>query len=82
MLAFLPMEFWWLMVAFGFLIVVLIVAIVRGHRRMRDPNYVPPPVRFVPHWHLMFLVGAALMTTVIAIVIPFLAGFMQAWRGR
>jgi uncharacterized membrane protein (DUF106 family) len=81
MLAFLPMEFWWLMVAFGFLIVVLIVAIVRGTRRTRDPNYVPP-VRFVPHWHLMFLAGAALVTIVTAILIPFLTGFMQAWRGR
>lgn len=81
MLAYLPTEFWWLMAAFGFLIVVLIASIVRGHRRARDPKNVLP-VRFVPHWHLMFLIGAAVVTIVTAILIPLLNGFMQAWRGR
>ena len=81
MLAFLSMEFWGLMAAFGFLIAVLIVAIVRGNRRAQDPNHVPP-VRFVPHWHLMFLVGAAAVTVITAVLLPFLTGFIQAWWGR
>jgi hypothetical protein len=82
MLAFLPVEFWWPMLAFGFLIAVLVAAIIRGNRRTRDPDGVSPPVRFVPHWHLMLLVGAAALIVVSAIVIPLLAGFIQAWRGR
>jgi hypothetical protein len=53
MLAFLPTEFWLLMLAFGFLIALLIIALVSGERRRRDPKYQSPPVRFTPHWHLM-----------------------------
>ena len=82
MLEFLPMDFWLLMLAFGFMIAVLIAALVIGERRKRDPSLEPPRVGFTPHWHLMLLVGAVIVTIVGSILIPFVTGFLNAWRSR
>jgi hypothetical protein len=82
MLAFLPIEFWLLMLAFGFLIGTLLVALVLGARRRRDPKYQPPPVRFTPHWQLMLMLGAATAVVVLSILIPLVTGFPSAWRSR
>jgi ABC-type Fe3+-siderophore transport system permease subunit len=82
MLAFLPTDFWLLMLAFGFMIAVLIIALVIGERRRRDPKFEPPRVGFTPHWHLLLFVGAAIVTIVGSILVPFVTGFLDAWRSR
>ena len=81
MLEYLPTDFLWLMAAFGFLIAVLLVAIVRNHRRQADPAAVPPSTRFTPHWHLLLIVGVAVTTLISSVLIPLISGLMRGWWG-
>lgn len=76
-----PAGFWWLMLAFGFLIAVFITAIVSGARRRRDPGRILR-TEFVPHRHFMILIGVFLAAILLAIVIPFLMEFFPAGPGR
>ena len=82
MLAFLPTDFWLLMLAFGFMTAVLIIALVIGERRKRDPGFEPPRVGFTPHWRLMLFMGATIVTIVASILVPFVTGSLDAWRSR
>ena len=75
MLAFLPIEFWLLMLAFGFLIAVLMVAMATGKRRRQRAE--AASVRFVPHWHLLVLLGAAVVVIIGAILVPVVAGLVH-----
>jgi uncharacterized iron-regulated membrane protein len=60
------------LLAFCFLIALIIIAGVIGHIRRRDPNFTPPPVRFVPHWQMMSMLGLALLAILAAILVPFI----------
>jgi heme/copper-type cytochrome/quinol oxidase subunit 2 len=81
MLAFLPLEFWLLMLAFGFLIVLLIIKLVLDFRRSRNPNSVEP-TGFASHWRLVVILAHVVAVIVFALIVPFVLGLLSHWRGQ
>jgi hypothetical protein len=77
MLQYLSTEAIAILVAFGFLIALIVIAGVIGHRRRQDPNRVPEPVRFVPHWQMMSMLILAAVVILAAILIPLIVRFLS-----
>ncbi|MFI5341606.1 MAG: hypothetical protein ACHQ7N_17425 [Candidatus Methylomirabilales bacterium] len=68
--------FGWFLLAAAFMLCVLVYAVIVGLLRRRRPDYTPPPVRFVPHWQMMSMLGLALLAILAAIVVPFIVGLL------
>jgi len=62
--------FGWFLLAAAFMLGVMVYAFIAGLLRRGRPDYTPPPVRFVPHWQMMSMLGFALLAIVAAILIP------------
>jgi uncharacterized iron-regulated membrane protein len=73
MFQYLSTEFILLLLAFGFLIGLIIIAGVIGYVHRRRPDFTSEPVRFVPHWQMMSMLGLALL----AILVPLMAWLLR-----
>ena len=77
MLENLSTEFIAILLAFGFLLALIVIAGVMGHRRRKDPNFVREPVRFVPHRQMMSMLVLAAVAILAAILIPFIVRLLS-----
>jgi|GEM_PF-1238864 hypothetical protein len=77
MFQYLSTEFILLLLAFGFLIGLIIIAGVIGYVRRRRPDFTLEPVRFVPHWQMMSMLGLALLAILVAILVPLMAWLLR-----
>ncbi len=58
------------LLAAGFFVALIIAAAVMGRIRRKASDFTPAPVRFVPHRHLMLMLGLALLVILAAILVP------------
>jgi uncharacterized iron-regulated membrane protein len=77
MFEYLSTEAMAVLLAFGFLLALIVIAGVMGHRRRKDPNFVPGPVRFVPHWRMMTMLIVAAVAILAAILIPLIVRLLS-----